>query len=622
MIYAIINGKRAIPSTSESKIKITLENQLVKDSGSYSYDIHFPMRLRENRITFGNIARMEASVRNVTYDDCKIVVDNRALIRGMGTIIQVTEKEVVLQIIGGKSHVKYNSRFTESYIDNLVDDIVDYRQANGLSEYGIGNNSAIYSFFSSAVLGEEGKYCLTPVVCFGDDAMLNDITASNVRLMRNIAPQPNLIYVLNRVLDKEGYRVTRNDYDTYPWNKLYIASGAESARLGDGLPHWSLYKFINEFQRLFNASFVFDEINKTVQVTRANEMRVRDVVCYQSVDEYTTEYDKDGMESLESSNLTYAFGSEPRGDFESIDLEILKRFNVSEVTGKGAASDQASLMTEREKKQTIWKVIPQSGQGRHLVTYMPYMIWTEDSDGSNGGVREVGMFSPLTRDSSTDNKIELHILPAAITAYTVNMSNGSQTIKFPAVNVEHRVVGKDSAGTSADGDEEDYVSVQEAIEGTSISESGDGGEDDDDSRMYVFFLESELLWDGEGETSSSSAIAGKRYSPVPYTAPYMWDLPPHKLPKHYARNQLNTLSFIVRGTTPPCSIGDLHEDSLRFDALHPTTIKFISEGAIPSPENLYSFRNKLYVCEKIEMEIGGFGVEKLFTGTFYAVTKL
>ena len=42
MIVCSLNGKTAYPSSSD-KIKVTYENQFVKDSGSYTYDISFPM---------------------------------------------------------------------------------------------------------------------------------------------------------------------------------------------------------------------------------------------------------------------------------------------------------------------------------------------------------------------------------------------------------------------------------------------------------------------------------------------------------------------------------------------------------------------------------------------------
>lgn len=58
MIVCTLNGKMAYPSSSD-KIKVTYENQYVKDSGSYTYDITFPMDIAANRKIFGNVQRID-----------------------------------------------------------------------------------------------------------------------------------------------------------------------------------------------------------------------------------------------------------------------------------------------------------------------------------------------------------------------------------------------------------------------------------------------------------------------------------------------------------------------------------------------------------------------------------
>ena len=56
MITCVINKKVAYPATEE-KIKVTLNNPYIQDSGSYTYDISFPMSIHANQLLFGNIHR-------------------------------------------------------------------------------------------------------------------------------------------------------------------------------------------------------------------------------------------------------------------------------------------------------------------------------------------------------------------------------------------------------------------------------------------------------------------------------------------------------------------------------------------------------------------------------------
>ena len=54
------------------------------------------------------------------------------------------------------------------------------------------------------------------------------------------------------------------------------------------------------------------------------------------------------------------------------------------------------------------------------------------------------------------------------------------------------------------------------------------------------------------------------------------------------------------------------------DAHNLYTIKFIADD-IPDPSNIYIFNNRRFVCQKIEMEVTGEGLDRVKTGYFYAI---
>ena len=45
MIICYIDNKKVFPNTTD-KIKVTFESQFIKDSGSYTYEISFPMSIQ------------------------------------------------------------------------------------------------------------------------------------------------------------------------------------------------------------------------------------------------------------------------------------------------------------------------------------------------------------------------------------------------------------------------------------------------------------------------------------------------------------------------------------------------------------------------------------------------
>ena len=54
------------------------------------------------------------------------------------------------------------------------------------------------------------------------------------------------------------------------------------------------------------------------------------------------------------------------------------------------------------------------------------------------------------------------------------------------------------------------------------------------------------------------------------------------------------------------------------DADNLDTSKVIADD-IPDPSNIYIFNNRRFVCQKIEMEVTGDGLDRVKTGYFYAI---
>lgn len=172
MIRVVINGEVAYPDTSQ-KIKVTYENQFVKDSGSYTYEVQFPMAILENKKIFKNVDRFDVKKKLSDYEDCKLYVDNRLVISGKGTVTKIDNTKVCLQIVGGKSRIKYNAKFENHYIDEIdypsviLDTGLDTDKYNsvGITEVSLDNKQwAIFIDLTKAnFVGQKGVCVLSPV---------------------------------------------------------------------------------------------------------------------------------------------------------------------------------------------------------------------------------------------------------------------------------------------------------------------------------------------------------------------------------------------------------------------------------------------------------------------------
>ena len=624
MITCIINGHRAYP-ISTSSIKVTYANQYVTDDGEYTYDITFPMDILANREIFKNVSRFEVAKNIAKYDDCKLYVDSRIIMSGAGTILSVNQNEVKLQIVGGKSRIKFNEKLTKHYIDELDLGIADkpgYTVDKGWSQ-GFKNIQKINDIYrldddKSKFLGVEGKWCFVPVRDETNDMIANFVGVDktkqfigyNAPFIMNLAVQPSLMYIFRKVVEYEGYTITRNDYDCKPWNLLYIASAYKTRELRKALPHWSSYTFIEEFRKLFNATIVFDDILKTCSVINASELTTADSIKIETLDEYTTDYDEDGSISTSSTaNLEYNLGgSANRDSYEVISKKVFENFEnfrSEEISLDHQFVTTTLLWSEKKKRQTI------------IENFGDYYIYVEDENGKKSW-KLAGIWSPLIRDKSSEDYVDLNISPAAQVVEDINFKT--------ALIGEDKYYEKrcllsipndkepDSKESDVDDDGFSYTSVQDAIDDESTLDKSE----DDQECMNIFFILPGRVQIGGPNQTSLSWVGNKSRWPQ-----FLTD---YRINEDYRYSGIadifhDTYSLSLRKTREVGStcLGSFHNNGLKIDNKNSMEIKFKS-NEIPNPSKVYIIRNKRFVCAKIEMEVKDDAIEPIYTGYFYMLS--
>ena len=621
MITCIINGHKAYP-ISTSSIKVTYANQYVTDDGEYTYDITFPMNILENRVIFKNVSRLEVKKNVAKYDDCKLFCNSQLIMSGIGTILSVNEKEIKLQIVGGKSRIKFNDRMTKHYIDEIPFGTADkpgYDVDKGWSQMFKEKLKEIYRLDEdkSLFLGVEGKWCFVPVRDETNDIISNFVGVDktkqfigyNAPYIANPAVQPNLMYIFRKVVEYEGYTLKRNDFDCKPWNLLYIASAYKTRELCKALPHWSSYTFIEEFRKLFNATIVFDDILKTCSVINASELTTADSIEVEPMDEYTTDYDEDGSFSTSSTaNLEYNLGnSANRDNYEVISKKIFDNFEIVHSKELMGANKQFASTTlswsEKQKRQTI------------IEYFGNYYIYMEDENG-NKSWKPAGIWSPLIRDSSSDDFVDLNISPAAQVVENINFKSGLLEDKY----YERRCLlsmpndkESDSKECDVDDDGYSYTSVQDALD----DESALDNSEDEQECMNIFFILPGRVQSTDGSTTKLSWVGEKSRWPQ-FLTDYRIN-EGFRLGIAHFEDSYFSLSLCMKSEFGTTSLGTLHANGLKIDNKNCMEVKFRSDD-IPDPSKIYIIRNKRFVCEKIEMEVKDDAIEPVYTGYFYMLS--
>lgn len=623
MITCIINGHRAYP-ISTSSIKVTYANQYVTDDGEYTYDITFPMDILANREIFKNVSRFEVAKNIAKYDDCKLYVDSRIIMSGVGTILSVNQNEVKLQIVGGKSRIKFNEKLTKHYIDELDLGIADkpgYIVDKGWSQ-GFKNLQKINDIYrldddKSKFLGVEGKWCFVPVRDETNNMIANFVGVDktkqfigyNAPFIMNLAVQPNLMHIFRKVVEYEGYTLKRNDFDCKPWNLLYIASAYKTRELRKALPHWSSYTFIEEFRKLFNATIVFDDILKTCSVINASELTTTDSIKIEPMDEYTTDYDEDGSISTSSTaNLEYNLGgSANRGSYEVISKKVFENFenfHSEEISLDNQFVSTTLLWSEKKKRQTI------------IENFGDYYIYVEDENGKKSW-KLAGVWSPLIRDKSSEDYVDLNISPAAQVVEDINFKTGLLEDKYYEKRCLLSIPNDkepDSKESDVDDDGFSYTSVQDAIDDESTLDKSE----DDQECMNIFFILPGRVQIGGPNQTSLSWVGNKSRWPQ-----FLTD---YRINADYRYSGIAdifydfySLSLRKKREIGTTCLGSLHDNGLRIDNKNCMEIKFKSDE-IPDPSKIYIIRNKKFVCAKIEMEVKDDAIEPIYTGYFYMLS--
>lgn len=613
MIQCHINGKIGYPDI-KSEIKVTKENPYLKNGGSYTMDVSFPMSIPENAALFANLHRMDVSKADLkSYDDCILYVDNLLLVRGSGRVTEVTETTVKLQILGGYRDLKYKSKLYSIYLDRIDSYPVVDAKYQHMSNYSyIPESEMVYvrdEIRQKGYVGDKYQYVFMPTYDIDNDVIVNftplvyrdqDYYRNDCTALMDIAVQPNLMMVLRCVLEYVGYKIEDNVFDTSPWNELIIANVRQTKNIAYALPHWSVATFLDEFRNLFNASFIFDEENKTVRIVRNNELdRSRDV-AYEVADEYKTNYDDDGVEYLGGSNIKYDLQGGDR-TLDDVPADVLQKFEVLEYETYTELLSAVALMTMEQKFTHVFKC----NQG-----YFFYGKEVNDEGDETGNyiLKPFGIFGPLYRDVDSESFVTLRMGPANMLKqgyeqyYMVKGTESSGYFKqqwgkslliLPAAN-------NPNGNEDIDYDEKGYVSVSDVLEN---GEDKDAEETEEDSVIPLIWVEETT----HNPPRSNDPAYGIPLSETDYRNGY----------QHKAYSLA-----LINGYVNSHYIGELHRGTVQIETTVDTNnevcFQFLCES-IPDPTAIYVFRNKRYLCGKIEIKATNNGVDRMKTGYFHEI---
>ena len=262
------------------------------------------------------------------------------------------------------------------------------------------------------------------------------------------------------------------------------------------------------------------------------------------------------------------------------------------------------LWSEKKKRQTI------------IENYGDYYIYVEDEDG-NKNWKLAGIWSPLIRDSASDEYVDLNISPAAQVVENINFKSGLLEDNYYEKRCLLSIPNDkepDSKECDIDEDGYSYTSVQDALDDESMLDTSE----DEQECMNIFFILPGRVQTVDGTNTRLSWVGNKSRWPQ-FMTDYRINYGYRFSGIAFIDDAYYSLALCMKSEIGTTCLGSLHDSGIKIDNKNCLQVKFKS-NIIPDPSKAYIIHNKKFVCEKIEMEIKDDEIDKIYVGYFYMMS--
>lgn len=317
MIRVLIEGQDIILSDDFSTDLIR-ENALLTKAGDYTYDIDVDLRIPANKKIYKHINRLH-SASHPTDRTAEIWSDNRLLVRGTESILQVKGDIVKIQVLANNSAVNY------SFDDSTKVRSMDFGTCTSRQ------STAAAKALLNKGYGDAGACECYPVIYCGGHfynywSSLGEHTYS-YKDKDTLRPMPFVLYFLDKLMELLGYTIRTDHINRQKYKWLCLIHGYNTDEYAKMLPNWTVGEMLEEFEMFFNVVFYFDSINKQVDIVSVDAfysaIGTEIVDAADVLDEHETEYkESDDDAHVSYKNVGYKLPGDEYWKFQNIPEDI------------------------------------------------------------------------------------------------------------------------------------------------------------------------------------------------------------------------------------------------------------------------------------------------------------
>ena len=576
----------AVVLPQDFSIQVKRENPLFTKNGEYTYDITLQLSNPTNATLYSHLNRLNTTGWPTEKRKAILIADNRVYCNGTEVITAWTDDTVSIQIASGNSELNYiiGNDLQLSFLD-MKESSTQPDTAHAEKRY------------------PEIDYCLTPVVNRTNEHFINHWTLKPVYengslIRRDLAasdeywaPQPFLCAYIRELMTALNYELLENQLENTVYKDLYICHAVETGKWNEMLPGWSVGDFLEQIEKMFNASFVVDNRKRTVRLLLNNNYYTgsQTIHVQQVTDIYEAETEEAETDDHARSTIRYNTPDNVYWRYACIPESVHGKVRHEDIPAdfepdKGEIARINLWFDEQERRRydTIYTDVLYGGEYLPKSSYDWYVV---------------DQFKPLKRDEA-ENEIELDIMPVELAQ--TNIQEAFEIIEPAFISLFLPVVD----GEAGDGEEseEEGTSVKELLDADTTDESSDSG----NGKIFLAFFYGRELMMYYGESSA----AHNKY-PLPFTDIYMQEQVTSFLYQLKTNDNNATLRL--------ASLDELFYQGA-YDIDYEKAIKLTSYDPNIYPANqIFEIRNRRYVCKEMEYALDAHGRKGAWTGTFYPI---
>lgn len=599
----LIDGRPAVLK-SDTSFDYVAENRLFGGADDYSLAITLPLAdCPQNLAIFGHINRKDVKAQKLRYD-CEIRCAD-FLKFGTVTITEISEKDIKVQFLAGRSEQNFDKKFDEIYINELTLGSPQYKNSSSIQPM-----DAVDPYkrnFESVALPwvNNDSGILHNCYKMSDDGVLLNAWDKD---SKTISWQPYLLFIIKKICEAIEYSCDISELEADNTYKYLIICNCLPSSWGindyaRALPHWSVAEFFEKLELFLEGEFDIDHRDQKIsfKFSRPVIQSLQPVRIDKVVDTFTAQIKKEqkSCEYLYSKNIA----------FKECDFNMSKFYSCDETLKS-------------------WKGIVRSFDT--LSQLMAYLRGDRSYIALNGGIYSMLCYAKdvdmnfivtlkdesLLKDANADYFDKFAIQP--INMYGGRIVSGDDDsnkteIEFVPANI-------------------DFTEIKYGyaifLQPSGFNESADESEDNTDGNQTTgryFPKQSSLTkpviqdWFEKGSKEETA-----EYYDAVYIAFWNGQFPDNKqllhpfvsniyIDKNWTRHSLIPFNFRLNDKA-----SDRFKPVYDIDPTTKVTFKFLADS-IPNPRALFFIQGQRYVCEKITATFTESGMSQLLKGEFYPV---